>query len=73
MKATCIFNKRTEVGFEFQAKKFPCFKDVKSQWKFNWQAEETKRFGAGGRQPPQVMWDPTIISNEQVKLYLTQV
>ena len=35
--------KKVNLGFEFQAKKFPRYKDVKSLWRFDYEIEEKKR------------------------------
>ena len=67
------YPKRTQLGFEHQATKFPRFKDVKSLWKFDYQLEEQTRFKAGGRKPPVQLWDPTHILADHVELYLQQV
>lgn len=40
------------IGFEYQAKRYPRYKDVRSLWHFDFEAEEKKRFSAGNRNPP---------------------
>ena len=37
-------NKKIEIGYEFQAKKFPCYKDIQKLWHFDFVDEERKRF-----------------------------
>jgi hypothetical protein len=56
--------KTPNIGFEFQAKRYPRYKDVRSMWHFDFEAEEKKRFQAGLRNPPQLMWDPTKLSQD---------
>jgi hypothetical protein len=54
-------NKKVSLGFDHQAKRYPCFKDVSKLWHFDYQAEEAKRFS---NQPPELMWDPTVLSQD---------
>lgn len=65
-------NKRVDVGYEFQAKKYPCYKDVQKLWHFDYLAEERKRFTRKGGKyhPPELMWDNSKLSEEQVTVYL---
>ena len=65
-------NKKIEIGYEFQAKKFPCYKDIQKLWHFDFVDEERKRFTRkGGKyQPPDLMWDCTKLTEEQVNVYL---
>ena len=62
--------KKVNIGFEFQAKKYPRYKDVKSLWRFDYKLEEKKRFEMGIRKPPQLMWNSTALSSDQVNNYL---
>jgi hypothetical protein len=57
------------LGFDHQAKRYPCFKDVSKLWHFDYQAEEKKRFS---NRPPELMWDSQVLSSEQVSMYLAK-
>ena len=59
-------NKKIEIGYEFQAKKFPCYKDIQKLWHFDFVDEERKRFTRkGGKyRPPELMWDCTKLTEE---------
>jgi len=50
------------IGFDHQAKRYPRYKNVRSLWHFDYEAEEKKRFAAGNRGPPRLMWDPSKLS-----------
>ena len=53
------------IGFDHQAKKFPCYKNVEAMWRFDYGAEEKKRFRANGkRKPPELMWDANVLSQD---------
>ena len=73
LQAPDFFSIKPNVGFEYQAKKFPRLKEVSTLWKFDFSHEEKKRFSAGSRQAPELMWDPRVLSNEQVQSYLNEV
>lgn len=73
MQPPQYFLSKPNTGFDFQAKKFPRFKEVHSLWRFDYAEEEKKRFRANGRRPPELMWDPHALSSEQVEGYLNEV
>jgi hypothetical protein len=60
-------NKKVSFGFEHQAKRYPCYKDVSKLWHFDYEAEEKKRFS---NKPPELMWDCGVLSADQVSMYL---
>ena len=55
------------IGKDYQAVKFPVFKDVAKQWNFNYAQAEKQRFKG------ELQWNCGVLSEEQVQQYLKTV
>lgn len=58
------------LGWEFQSTKYPRLKNIKDQWHYDLELEEKKRYVAGGRQPPKMLWARQELSEAGIELYL---